>query len=281
MTNLGVHRGDGFYLFLLLAPAVLILLFYAIPVFNVLLLSVTYPEPGLQNYEQLHDSRTIHSILRTTAFICFVTTVITVLTGYVLAYRIVHAGHVEARALLVTILIAFWISVLIRAFAWVALLQPNGLINSALMSIGVIDRPLALVRNEIGVIIGMVHYMMPYAVLPLLGAMRGIDPALGAAARSLGATKWQTFARVFLPLSLPGVAGATILVFILALGFYITPAILGGGRIVMIAEYISLQMTETLRWGIAAMLAVVMLVIVAFLVLMAGRALNLGAAKAA
>ena len=280
MRRLGLTNGDTFYLLLLLVPSLLIVVFYVLPVLNVLFLSVTYPRPTLENYQLLVDSSAIQRILLVTARICGVTTVITVACAYILAYRIVHAPPAEARFLLTAVLIAFWISVLIRAFAWVALLQPNGLINTALIATGVISEPLALVRNEVGVVIGMVHYMVPYAVLPLIGAMRGIDPSLSAAACSLGASPGQTFAKVFLPLSIPGVAGATTLIFILALGFYITPAILGGGKVVMVAEYISLQMTETLRWGVAAMLAVVMLLTVAGLILLSGRALNLGAAKA-
>jgi len=281
MRRLGVTAGDNLYVLLLLVPSLLIVIFYVLPVLNVLFLSVTHPRPTLENYQLLVDSSAVQRILLVTARICAVTTVITVACAYILAYRIVHAPPTEARFLMTAVLIAFWISVLIRAFAWVALLQPNGLINTALMAMGVISQPLALVRNEVGVVIGMVHYMIPYAVLPLLGAMRSIDPSLGAAARSLGASGWQAFAKVFLPLSIPGVAGATTLVFILALGFYITPAILGGGKVVMVAEYISLQMNETLRWGVAAMLAVVMLLTVAGLILLSGRALNLGAVKAA
>lgn len=281
MRNPVALAGDNLYLLLLVVPGLLVAVFYALPVLNVLLLSVTYPQPTADNYRLLFSSSSIQSILLVTARICVVTTVLTVLCAYVIAYRVVHAPATEARLLLTAVLIAFWISVLIRAFAWVALLQPNGLVNNALMAMGLIREPLALVRNEVGVVIGMVHYMVPYAVLPLLGAMRGIDPALSAASSSLGASRWQTFYKVFLPLSVPGVAGATILVFILALGFYITPAILGGGKVVMIAEYISLQMTETLRWGVAAMLAVVMLVTVGALIALSSRLPNVSVAKAA
>lgn len=280
MLRPGFATGDRFYGLLLLLPAALIVVFYVLPVLNVLFLSFTYPRSGVENYKLLLDSASVQRILVTTARICVVTTAITVLFAYVIAYRIVHSGPGEARFLLTSVLVVFWISVLIRAFAWVALLQPNGVINTVLLSAGIIDQPLVLVRNELGVVIGMVHYMVPYAVLPLLGAMRGIDPAFSAAARSFGATRWQTFAKVFFPLSVPGVASATILVFILALGFYITPAILGGGKVVMVAEYISLQMTETLRWGVASMLAVVLLIVVACLIAVSARAFSLGSAKA-
>ena len=114
-------------------------------------------------------------------------------------------------------------------------------------------------RNELGVLIGMVQYMIPYAILPLLANMQGIDPRVMSASRSLGASSAQTFFRVFLPLTKPGIIAASLLVFICSLGFYVTPAILGGGKVLMIAEYISVQLLVTVRWGTAAMLATLML----------------------
>jgi putative spermidine/putrescine transport system permease protein len=119
-----------------------------------------------------------------------------------------------------------------------------------------------MIRNELGVIIGMVHVMVPYATLPIYSAMKGVDPRLTQAARSLGATSWPTFWRIFFPLTLPGVGAGTILVFITSIGFYVTPIVLGGGKVVMVAEYISVQITETLRWGLGSMLATVLLAIV-------------------
>ncbi len=152
-----------------------------------------------------------------------------------------------------------WISALVRAFAWVVLLRREGVFNSALLSLGLIDRPLALIWNELGVVIGMVHYMLPYAVLPLYANMRDIDQRCIAAARGLGASRRQTFLRVFLPLSVPGIVGAGILVFVYSLGFFVTPAILGGGKTLMIAEFIRLQIVEILRWGTGTMLATVLI----------------------
>jgi putative spermidine/putrescine transport system permease protein len=118
---------------------------------------------------------------------------------------------------------------------------------------------LPLIRNELGVVIGMVHYMIPYAALPLYANMKGIDPRLVPAARGLGASPMQAFLKVFLPMSLPGLVSAAILTFIFSLGFYVTPALLGGGKTIMIAEYIAVQITETLNWGLGAMLATTLL----------------------
>jgi putative spermidine/putrescine transport system permease protein len=132
-------------------------------------------------------------------------------------------------------------------------------VNNTLMNAGVITEPLPLVWNEFGIIVGMVHYMVPFAVLPMLASMREIDPRLLAAARGLGATRGQVFRQVFLPLSKPGILAACVLVFIFSLGFYITPAILGGGKTLMVAEWISLQILDLIRWGLGTMMATVLI----------------------
>jgi putative spermidine/putrescine transport system permease protein len=171
----------------------------------------------------------------------------------------IHAlFHVRQRMMAI-LLISFWISVLVRSFAWMMLLGHNGLVNNALMASGLISDPLPLMRNEFGVLVGMTEYMVPYAILPLLANMQGIDPQLASASRSLGASRAQTFFRVYLPLTRPGIIAASLLVFITSLGFYVTPAILGGGKVQMIAEYISVQLLVTVRWGTAAMLATLMI----------------------
>ena len=131
-------------------------------------------------------------------------------------------------------------------------------------------------RNELGVLIGMVHYMIPYAVLPLMVSMQSLDPRVMAASRNLGASGAQTFRRIYLPLTKPGIVAASLLVFILSLGFYVTPAILGGGKVMMIAEYISVQILVTLRWGTAAMLAALMLAGVLAMMWVMSRFMKLG-----
>ena len=244
------------FYWLLVLPAVLAMAaFYLWPLAKVLWISVTDPVPGLQNYERLLTSEAAQRVMRTTARISLMTTAITLVLGYVLAYAMVHAGPRLLRWLTFLVLLPLWISVLVRAFAWVTLLRSNGLVNTWLQQAGLVDAPVALLRNELGVMIGMVHYMIPFAVLPLYAGMRGIDLHLVAAARGLGAGPWEAFARVFLPLSMPGVVGAGMLVFIFSLGFYVTPAILGGGRVLMVSEYIGVQILNTVRWGFATMLA--------------------------
>jgi putative spermidine/putrescine transport system permease protein len=163
----------------------------------------------------------------------------------------------------------------VRAFAWVTLLRRQGLVNNALMEIGIIQEPLQLVWNELGIIIGMVHYMVPFAVLPMLASMQEIDPRLLAAARGLGASRREVFLRVFLPLSKPGVIAAAVLVFIFSLGFYITPAILGGGKTLMVAEWISLQILDLIRWGLGTMMATMLVLTILVTLAIFSRLVNL------
>jgi putative spermidine/putrescine transport system permease protein len=264
------------FYWLLIAPALLLMLgFYFYPLAKVLWISVTEPKPGLANYALLVTSDSVQRTLITTARICLITSIITLVLGYIVAYAMVHAGDRQLRWLTFCVLLPLWISVLVRAFAWVTLLRSNGLINQGLQAAGIIAEPLELVRNELGVMIGMVHYMIPFAVLPLYSNMRTIDLRLVAAARGLGASPWGAFSRVYLPLSLPGIVGAGILVFIFSLGFYVTPAILGGGRVLMVAEYIGVQILSVLRWGTGAMLATTLLVSVLLLMATLARVVNL------
>jgi len=269
-------RRAGTVHWLLIAPALgLILAFYVAPLLKILALSFLDPTPGLQNYRLLFTSGAIERILWTTTRICALTTGLTLVGGYAIAYALVHAGERQRQWMLFCVLLPFWLSVLVRAFAWIMLLRREGAVNSTLLALGVIDSPLTLVRNEFGVIVGMVHYMLPYAILPLYANMQGIDRRLVAAARGLGAKPFGAFRRVFLPLSMPGIIGALVLVFIFSLGFYITPAILGGGKTVMIAEYIATNILDNIRWGLATMLASTLLATVFLLLALMWRVVDL------
>jgi putative spermidine/putrescine transport system permease protein len=261
----------------LLLPAVLLMVvFYIYPLSQVLWVSVTEPSFGLENYERLFTSAAIHNVLLTTLRICTATTVVTLLLGYVVAYVLTHASDQAQRLMLLGVLLPLWISVLVRAFAWVTLLRREGLVNNSLLALGVIDEPLPLMWNELGISIGMVHYMLPFAVLPLWAGMRDIDPRCLAAARGLGASRLQTFVRVFLPLSLPGIIGAAVLVFIFSLGFFVTPAILGGGKTLMISEFISVQILDLVRCGVGAMLATTLVATIFLALALLARVVDLG-----
>lgn len=275
MTLLTRHISPGWFL---VAPFLIVVVaFYLGPLVNILWLSVTDPEPGLGNYERLFTTDALVRILWTTFRICLVTTIFSVLIGYCLAYAMVHAHQRNQNIMLTLLLVSFWISVLVRTFAWLMLLGRNGVVNNSLETIGLISEPIAFMRNELGVLIGMVHYMIPYAVLPLMATMQTLDPRVMAASRNLGASGPQTFWRVYLPLTIPGLVAASLLVFILSLGFYVTPAILGGGKVLMVAEYISVQLLVTLKWGTAAMLGTLMLFGVLALLWIMSRFMQLSA----
>ncbi|HEU0116453.1 MAG TPA: ABC transporter permease, partial [Thermomicrobiales bacterium] len=184
----------------------------------------------------------------------------TLLLGYPVAYALASMSASRANLLMIFILVPFWTSILVRTYAWMVLLGRDGLINEVLMGLRLADQPAELLNTRLAVYIGMVHILLPFMILPLYAVMRGIDRNLMRAAENLGARPWQVFRRVFLPLSLPGVAAGCLLVFILSLGFYITPSLLGGQRDIMISMLIQQQVTQ-LRWGFASALGLALLVI--------------------
>ncbi len=274
MNMLSNRQAGGYWL--LVAPmVVLVTLLYGWPVLNILWLSVSEPEPGLGNYAELVANPGLAKLIWTTIRVCTITTIVSVLAGYVIAYAITHTPAHRRNWMLTLVLLSFWISVLVRAFAWLVLLGRNGIVNTFLMDAGLVSEPVAFVRNELGVLIGMVHYMIPYAVLPLLANIQGIDIRIMNASRSLGAGPLYTFARIYLPMTIPGIVAASLLVFIISLGFYVTPAILGGGKVLMIAEYVSVQVLVTLKWGTAAMLATLLLIGVFILLFILSRFMKL------
>ena len=165
-----------------------------------------------------------------------------------------------AGLLLIAVLLPFWSSLLVRTFAWQVILRDTGIINTFLIDLGVISEPLTLIRTTGGVIIGMSHILLPFMVLPIYAVMRRIDPEFGRAAANLGASPASAFLRVFVPLSLPGVVAGCLLVFVLALGFYITPALLGGLRDQMISQLIVQQVQQRLDWGFGTAMSVLLMV---------------------
>ena len=189
-------------------------------------------------------------------------------------------GYVLSIALW-CVLFPLWISVLVRTFAWILLLGQNGPINHLLVASGLVNQPVSFLFNSTGVYIGMVHVLLPYALLPIYTAMRNVEQTLLLASDGLGATPLQTFRRVYLPLTMPGVAAGFLLVFLLALGFYITPAILGGLRNLTVAMLIDLYVTEQLVWPLAAAAAFWLLLFVLVLILIASRLVNVTATVAA
>ncbi|MFN4102432.1 MAG: ABC transporter permease, partial [Pararhodobacter sp.] len=175
------------------------------------------------------------------------------------------------------ILLSMWTNLLARTYAWMVLLQQTGLINRMLMAVGVIDQPLQLTNNLIGVTIGMVYIMLPFMILPLYGVIRKIDPAILQAAALCGASKGQALRRVLLPLAAPGIASGALMVFVMSLGYFVTPALLGGTSNMMLAELIVQQVQSLVNWGMGAAAAFILLVVTLILYalqlrLFAGRA---------
>ncbi|KKK57295.1 hypothetical protein LCGC14_3055900, partial [marine sediment metagenome] len=192
-------------------------------------------------------------------------TLICILFGYPIAYYLSDAKSNWATILLISVLLPFWISVLVRTYSWMIILGRYGVVNDILMLLGWTSNPLKLMYNRFGVYVGMVYVMLPFAILPMLSVMQGIDRNLIRAADNLGSTPWQSFWHVFFPLSIPGVGAALLLTFIRSTGFFVTPALMGGPRETMIAISIQTQLEEVINWGFASALSVVLLIIVLFL----------------
>ena len=189
-------------------------------------------------------------------------TILCLLLGYPIAHLIARAPPRRAGLLLVLVLVPFWTSLLVRTTSWIVLLQTQGVINDLLVAVGLVsdDGRLAMVYNMTGTIIAMTHVLLPFMVLPLYSVMRGIPPTHMSAAASLGATPLQAFLRVYWPQSLPGVGAGALLVFILSIGFYITPALVGGSDGQLISNMIAYHMQTSLNWGLAGALGGILLV---------------------
>ncbi|MCT4656669.1 MAG: ABC transporter permease [Cohaesibacter sp.] len=188
-------------------------------------------------------------------------TVICVLLGYPVSWVLAHASPNVRNILLIGVLFPFWTSLLVRTAAWIIVLQKEGPINSALEILGLIDEPLQLVFNRFGVYVALTHILLPFLVLPLYSVMKAIPNDYMRAAKSLGAKPWVAFFRVYLPQSLPGLSAGAILVFILSIGYYITPALVGGPKDQMISYFIAFYTNNTINWGLASALAFILLVV--------------------
>lgn len=247
---------------MLWALPVILVLAYVLPFAGVTLWSISRPEWGLHNYVRIFAGADFQMIFFRTLWICLVSTAITMPIAYLLAYYWVMGSPLRSRLIEVSIFIPFWISVLVRAFGWVVILRNNGLASDLANALGLFPGKLETGRNAVSVIIGMAHFMIPFAVLPMASVMRKIDRRVLLAALGLGSRPTGVFWRIYLPLSLPGVFSALAMTFIFSLGFFVTPMILGGGRVIMTAESVFVQMFQTANWGLGAALGVILLVFV-------------------
>ena len=220
-------------------------------------------EYGLGNFRLFFSEPVYIEMFLNTFKIALIVTVICLLLGYPVAYLMSILAPKWAGLLMLAVLVPFWTSGLVRTFSWLIILQRNGVVNKSLQGLGLINQPLALVNNTTGVVIGMFHIMIPFLVLPLYASMKAIDANLMRAAANVGSSPTHAFLRIFFPLSMPGLVAGAIMVFVMCLGFYITPALLGGGKVKMIAQRIEEMISLYPTWGPAAALAVLLLAMTA------------------
>lgn len=243
-------------------PAILLLAaFFVIPVVFLLTRSVTEPQLGLQNYATLVGSSTYAKVFFNTFFVAGVVTLVTVLIAFPVAWALAIMPARWSAVVFAIILLSMWTNLLARTYAWMVLLQQTGLINRMLKAIGLIDQPLQLTNNLVGVTIGMVYIMLPFMILPLMGVIKKIDPAILQAAALCGATKWQALTRVLVPLATPGIASGALMVFVMSLGYFVTPSLLGGTANMMLAELIAQQVQSLVNWGMGGAAAFLLLLV--------------------
>ncbi len=252
----------GFRHFLLVSPAlVALILLFAYPISRILVKSLFDPHFTLKHYAYFFSSPLYIRVMWITIELSVLTTFTALVIGYILAYVLRRARPGVRNIFLLAIVLSFMISLLVRNYSWILVLQRNGVINSILEHFGIINHPLKLLHNKLGVIVGMTHIFVPYIAFPIYSVMMGMDLNLEKAAQNLGASRWQTFWRVTFPLSLPGIGAGALLVFIMALGFFITPALLGGRKEQMLSNLIQIQVVDLLNWPFASAMSTILLVV--------------------
>ena len=271
-------RRESMTLFALTLPAIVVVFFViVIPVGWLFSLSFLDSSGQLSwiNYQKMLEYKSYARVFKATFNVSFLTTFLCIIIGYPLAYFLSQIPRKFVGLFMLTVLLPFWTSLLVRTYAWLVMLQRNGLINNFAIDLGIWDAPIKLAHNLNGTLIGMVHIMLPFLVLPLYAAMKRIDKYTLQAASNLGATPVQTFWQVFVPLSLPGVVAGSLIVFVLCLGFYVTPAVLGGGKVILVSMQITAILEDQFNWGAASALGVVLLVATFLVLAVASRFLKL------
>jgi putative spermidine/putrescine transport system permease protein len=262
---------------LLLLPILVFLIgCFAAPIGQLLVLSFQGKGGALSSYQELLSSEVFVAVFLNTLLLALTVTAISVILAYPTAYLLSRLNGRWLTLALYCILVPFWISVLVRTFSWMLLLERNGPVNMLLMASGLTTSPLKLLFNDFAVYLGMVHVLLPYAVLPIYASMLKVEARLLLASDGLGASAFQTFLRVYLPLTLPGVIAGAIFVFLLALGFYITPALLGGLHNLTAAMLIDNFVNERLVWPLAAAASFILLTIILAILAAASRFVSIG-----
>lgn len=260
----------------LLPPVIFMLAWFVLPLTQFLSQAFQSPAGPWAPFETLLGIRVYRQIFFNTLTLALAVTAAALLISYPTAFVLARARGAAFQIVLYCVLFPLWVSVLVRTFSWMLILETNGPINRALVGSGLIDAPLKLLFNDTGVFIGMVHVLTPYAVLPIYTAMSRVDERLLQASDGLGASLVQTFLRVYLPLTLPGVAGGGAIVFLLSLGFFITPALLGGINAISLSMLIEQFVNEDLDWVRAAAASLILFVSVLVILGISARFLRIG-----
>ncbi|MGO7543887.1 ABC transporter permease [Rhizobium ruizarguesonis] len=265
---------------LLIAPAAILLGFFLVlPYLNIIVMSFRVPGQGTPyapgfttgNYSKFFSDIFYINQMVNTLWIGFVTTFACLVLGYPVAWQLARGTSAIRSLGYGLVLSPLLVGIVIRSYGWTILLGNNGLINRALAGWGLIDGPLPLMYNALGIVIALVHVFLPFMILPIMSAIQGIDPSLESAARSLGASKFKAFRRITLPLSMPGIQAGCILVFVLSLSAYVTPSLIGGLRVKTMAVTVVDALIDTFQWPFGSALALMMSVTGAIVVAIFGR----------
>jgi putative spermidine/putrescine transport system permease protein len=261
--------------FLILPVLVIFIAVFLYPLVQVIMFSFFDPAFTLESYVKFFSKLTYGKIFFMTFRLGITVTVSCMVLGYPVAYVMSHVKKKLQNLIMILVIVPFWTSLLVRTYAWMVLLQRRGLLNSLLMKIGVIDEPLKLMYNTFGVNVGMINILLPFMIITLYGVMKGIDKNLIKAAQNLGATPFKAFLRVFFPLSLPGVTGGALLVFVISIGFYITPSLMGGLKDITVSILIENIIVKLLDWGFASAIAFILLIVTLGLIFLYNHFLGL------
>jgi putative spermidine/putrescine transport system permease protein len=251
---------------LALPPALFLCVAFAYPLYVIVEKSFTEPTTGFGNYTKFFETGVYVDVLVRTLTTSVMVTGVCLVLGYPYAYLMTQVGPTWRRLLIFFVLVPLWTSLLVRTFAWTVILQDTGVINQILLDLGIVSEPVHLIRTTTGVVIGTSQVLLPFFVLPLYANLRTIDPSLMRAASNLGARPLNAFWRVYLPLSLPGVTAGGLIVFIYALGFYVTPALLGSPGNALLSQLIVNQISQLLDFGFGSAMAGILLAVTLILV---------------
>lgn len=257
------HKNPWISPLLMALPILLILaIFYFWPMLK--MIPVSFQVDGqfsFANYTRILTEPTYLKSFGLTILIGIGAVVITFVMGYPVAYLMATGKPRTQKILMILIMLSFWTSLMVRTYSWMVVLQKNGIINSLLLKTHIIDQALTLLYTPIAILIGTVHILLPYMVLPINSTLRGIDSNLAWAARSMGASRFTAFWKIIFPLSIPGVSAGVLLVFVQSLGFYVTPMLLGGGKTMVAATFIDKQMNTLANWGLGSAFGILLTVV--------------------